>query len=119
MAITIAHALYTLIPAAEWSLRDQKDYSTIEWLSPNIPQPTAEEIQAEIARLEVQVPLDACKNQAKRLLEATDWTVLADAAPTLTNQAEFIAYRAAVRALAINPVAVPSFPTVPTAQWSS
>ena len=119
MAITIAHALYTLIPAAEWSLRDQKDYSTIEWLSPNIPQPTAEEIQAEIARLEVQVPLDKCKQQAKKLLTDTDWALISDVASALTNQADFIAYRSAVRALVINPVASPSFPIVPTAQWSS
>jgi hypothetical protein len=118
MAITIAHALYTLVPAAQWSLGDKENYNTIQWFSDNITQPTAEEIQAEIARLEVQVPLDKCKQQAKKLLADTDWALVADAAASLTNQADFIAYRAAVRALAVNPVANPSFPTVPTAQWS-
>ena len=118
MAITIAHALYTLVPAAQWSLGDKENYNTIQWFSDNIPQPTAEEIQAEIARLEVQVPLDKCKQQAKKLLVDTDWVVLADVAASLANQADFIAYRAAIRALIINPVANPSFPAVPTAQWS-
>jgi hypothetical protein len=119
MAITIAHALYTLVPAAQWTLSDKENYDTIQWFSDNIPQPTAEEIQAEIVRLEAQAPLDKCKQQAKKLLTETDWAVLVDAAAFLTNQADFIAYRAAIRALAINPVANPSFPTVPTAQWSS
>jgi hypothetical protein len=119
MAITIAHALYTLVPAAQWSLKNQKDYSTIEWFSDNIPQPTAEEIQAEIVRLEVQVPLDKCKQQAKKLLADTDWALISDVSQTLANQADFIAYRAAIRGFVINPVSSPCFPTVPTAQWSS
>lgn len=118
MTKKLSEALYKLVPQAEWYI-DGDNYDTIQWFSPNLVQPTLEELQAQIDRLNEQAPLDACKNQAKRLLEATDWTVLADAAPTLKNQADFIAYRAAVRALAINPVAVPSFPTVPTAQWSS
>ena len=119
MAITIAHALYTLVPTAEWSLVDKENYNTIQWFSENIPQPTAEEIQAEITRLEVQVPLDTCKRRAKKLLVDTDWAVLSDAAASLANQADFIAYRVAVRELLINPVANPSFPAVPTAQWSN
>jgi hypothetical protein len=119
MAITIAHALYTLVPAAEWTLADKENYSTIEWLTPDIPQPTTEEIQAEIARLEAQIPLDLCKKQAKKLLAATDWSLISDVTQTLVNQAEFIAYRAAIRGFVINPVASPCFPTVPTAQWSS
>jgi hypothetical protein len=35
------------------------------------------------------------------------------------NQAAFLAYRSTVRNLAVNPVANPVFPTMPTAQWSS
>jgi hypothetical protein len=118
MAITISQALYTLVPKAEWSITGD-DYSTIQWFSDNIAQPTKEAVEAEVARLEAQAPLDVCKKQAKKLLADTDWSVLADAAASLVNQADFITYRAAVRALVINPVANPSFPTVPTAQWSS
>ena len=119
MAITIAHALYTLVPAAQWSLADKENYNSIQWFSDNIPQPTAEEIQAEISRLEVQIPLDKCKQQAKKLLADTDWALISDVAQTLANQADFIAYRAAVRGFVINPVSSTCFPTVPTAQWSS
>jgi hypothetical protein len=67
----------------------------------------------------------ACKNQAKQLLSATDWTSIADVAnpavsnPYLTNQTEFLAYRSTVRGYAVNPVANPTWPTQPTEQWSS
>lgn len=122
MAITISQALYTLVPGAEWSLKDSKDYSTIEWFSPNIPQPTADQVQAEIARLEAEAPLDACKKEAKRLLADTDWSEIPSVAnpantPHLVNQADFIAYRIALRLLAVNPVVSPFFPPVPVAKW--
>jgi hypothetical protein len=118
MTKSIFSALATLTPSAEWNIEGEA-YETIKWFSPDIPQPTLEEIQTEIARLEVQVPLDKCKRQVKKLLSDTDWAVLPDAAASLANQADFIAYRAVIRALAINPVANPSFPPVPTAKWSS
>jgi hypothetical protein len=118
MTKTIYKVLAVLAPNAEWNMEND-DYSTVKWLTPDIPQPTLEEVQAEIVRLETQAPLDACKKQAKKLLADTDWVLVADAAASLANQADFIAYRAVIRALAINPVANPSFPAVPTAQWSS
>jgi len=121
--ISISKALNKLAPGAEW-LIDGDDYNTIQWFSPSIPQPTTEEIAAEIARIEAQAPIDVCKNQAKNLLIATDWTEMpsvtdATFTPHLLNVAEFAAYRAAIRGFVINPVANPCFPTVPTAQWSS
>ena len=65
-----------------------------------------------------------CKNKASELLYATDWTTIPDVTnpannPYLLNQADFIAYRNTVRALAVNPVTNPTFPTKPTEQWSS
>ena len=64
------------------------------------------------------------KTKAVSLLQATDWTTIPDVAsptnnPYLMNQAEFIAYRNEIRKLAVNPVANPVFPPVPTAQWST
>lgn len=67
----------------------------------------------------------ACSDQAKAILTATDWTSIPDVGnpdasnPYLVNQAAFIAYRSQIRALAINPVANPVWPTQPTEQWSS
>lgn len=65
-----------------------------------------------------------CKNQAQALLSSTDWTEIPSVTNTsnpqyLLNSDAFIAYRVQIRALAINPVANPTFPTLPTEQWSS
>lgn len=66
------------------------------------------------------------KSQATMLLQQTDWTTIPDVAnselsnPYLMNQAEFIAWRSQVRAIAVNPPTTPAdFPTQPTAQWSN
>ena len=63
---------------------------------------------------------------AQTLLSATDWTAIASVAdpavstPHLTNQADFLSYRSAVRAIGVNPPTTPAtFPTVPTATWSN
>lgn len=75
-------------------------------------------VQAEADKLD-------CKAQATTILQATDWTSIADvgdptkANPYLVNQAAFISYRSTVRNLAVNPVVDPVFPTAPTEQWSS
>jgi hypothetical protein len=50
--ITKANAILSLRPGAEWVLRGDK----IQWLDQNQTEPTAEEIVAEIARLEDDYP---------------------------------------------------------------
>ena len=66
------------------------------------------------------------KVKAVQLLQATDWTTIADVAdpalsnPYLTNQAAFFAYRSALRAIAVNPTTGDlTWPTKPQEQWSS
>ena len=67
---------------------------------------------------------DENKTIATQLLQATDWTTIADVGnpamsnPYLSNQAEFITYRNAVRQYAIYPVAGDiTWPTVPVENW--
>jgi len=65
-----------------------------------------------------------CKAQATSILQATDWTSIADVGspennPYLTNQADFLFYRNVIRGYAVNPVENPVWPTQPTEQWSS
>ena len=125
MSATVINALNALTPGAQWSITDPYNYNTLEWLSTDIVQPTEQEVNDEIVRLDIQAPLDACKQQASLLLSQTDWTTIADVAdpaksnPYLLNQAEFAAYRSAVRMLAVYPVASPVWPTKPQEQWSS
>lgn len=64
------------------------------------------------------------KITATNLLQATDWTTIADVGnpqmsnPYLANQAEFIAYRNAIRNIAVYPTAGDLvWATVPTEDW--
>jgi hypothetical protein len=112
---SIPDALQSLRPGAQWVLRGD-EYAGLEWLDEVQAQPSEAEIQAEIVRLNAQYPLDECKAEAKKRIAATDWAVLSDVG--LQNQAEFVAYRAALRALIVTPVAEPSFPTEPQPVWA-
>lgn len=65
------------------------------------------------------------KQQGKTILSNTDWTAIPSVAdplqsnPHLTNQAEFLSYRSAVRDIVLNPTWDAVFPTEPTEQWSN
>jgi hypothetical protein len=65
------------------------------------------------------VVLAGVRAEAKSRLEATDWSQVADVAAILANKADFDAYRAAVRAVYLDPVADPVWPERPVAVWSS
>jgi hypothetical protein len=98
----------------------QSDTAGLGWtyvdgvfIAPPVPAPTPEQLIAQ------------CKATATGILQATDWTSIADVGdptksnPYLVNQAAFISYRSTVRNLAVNPVVDPVFPTAPTEEWSS
>ena len=83
------------------------------------------EVNYDIVLVDEQAAKNTCKQQATGILQATDWTSIADVGdptksnPYLVNQAAFISYRSTVRNLAVNPVVDPVFPTAPTEEWSS
>jgi len=87
-------ALEALSPGAKWNLWDQ-DYNTLEWLSPDIPQPTILEVEAKIAELRAAEPMRRLRIERDRLIAETDWWVLPDRTPT---QAQ-LDYRQALRDL--------------------
>ncbi len=82
---------------------------------PPPPPPTPEEIKEQN------------KGIATDLLKKTDWTATVDIAdpqysnPYLVNQDAFLAYRSAVRQIAVNPPTTPvdPWPTLPVEEWSS
>jgi hypothetical protein len=125
LPIGYPQAINALAPGAQYSMTDMYDYSTLQWYSVNIAQPSKEACDAEIPVLEAQQPLVDCTQQASRLLYETDWTTIADVAdptksnPYLANSQDYIAYRNALRQLAVYPVANPVWPTKPTSVWSS
>ena len=101
----------------DWVNAWDKDNNPIDYDS-TLVEPKANELLLEYQ-------LAACKQEAQRLLQATDWTATVDISnpqysnPYLMNQDAFLAYRSAVRAIAVNPVADPVWPTLPTEQWSA
>ena len=102
----------TVLP--QWALNAEAAWDAAA-NPPPPPAPTPEEIQAQN------------KAEASQLLAATDWTATVDISnpqysnPYLMNQDDFLAYRSAVRAIAVNPPTTPVtvWPTLPTEQWSS
>jgi len=102
-------ALVSLVPQAQWVLRGD----VVEWLSPDITQPTEAEIQAEILRLEADQPWKELRKQRNLLIAETDYLALSDA--TLTD--EMSTYRQALRDLPANTTdpANPVWPTKPGA----
>jgi len=69
----------------------------IEWNEPELLQPSEEEIQAKIAELEAAEPMRLLRIKRNQLLQETDWTQNRDV--TLANDAEWAAYRQALRDL--------------------
>jgi len=87
-----AQAIKNLAPEAEWVMRD----GVIEWLSADIPQPTDEEIEAEVERLIAEQPAKEARAQRNRLLVESDWTQVLDAP---VNHETWAEYRQALRDL--------------------
>ena len=90
----ISKALQELAPGVEWSFSDN-DYDTLKWLSPDIPKPTREQVEAKIAELKAAEPMRLLRVERDRLIAETDWWVLPDRTPT----SEQLAYRQALRDL--------------------
>jgi hypothetical protein len=63
------------------------------------------------------VLMSRCKDQADRLLAATDWTMMPDV--DLSNKSEFSKFRSAVRELRINPTVDPTWPKIPKPIWNT
>jgi hypothetical protein len=115
LPISYPSALMVLTPNAQWSIQDENDYSSLVWLSTDVEKPTQAALDAEVTRQVAAVPYDLCKEQAKKLIAASDWAMLSDVG--ISNVSEFEAYRAQLRALIKTPVVSPTFPTEPQPVW--
>jgi hypothetical protein len=114
--VTTADAIVFLAPNAEFTIND----GVIDWINPSVPPITQAKINEAKETLSAKSVFDICKEQAINLLKLTDWATLSDltnASPKLLNQDEFLSYRQTVRLFVVNPVAEPSWPTIPKAQW--
>jgi hypothetical protein len=108
-------------PNTLWSLNGDS-YEGLNWLD-STPKPTQAELDALWIPTQEADSKAANKATASSLLAGTDWTTIADVAsptnnPYLGNQADFIAYRNVIRAIAVYPPAGEVvWPTPPTEVW--
>lgn len=62
--VDLASALHSLAPGSSWIYEDD-DYSTIQWLSEDIDQPSEESVIAEITRLQKELDEEIAKEEAR------------------------------------------------------
>ena len=104
MTFQLSDALISLRPGAEFVIRGD----TIELYQHSDPQPTADELQAEIDRLEAAQPLVELRKKRNELLAETDYLALSD----VTLSEDMRAYRQNLRDLPAN-TSDPANPTWP------
>jgi len=92
--ITVFDALQKMHPNCAFKV---DKYDNITWIDEIPNKPSQEQIQAKIAELEAAEPLRLLRIQRNQLLQETDWTQNRDV--TLANDAEWAAYRQALRDL--------------------
>ena len=79
MSYNISDVLPLLVPDAKWVVHDT---TIVEWNSPDILQPTEEEINSKIAELEAAEPMRRLRIERDRLIALTDWRFRSDLSPS-------------------------------------
>lgn len=87
-----------------------------EFSTEEVPQSIVSAAYVKLEEEKINYGLYLCKDEAKKRIAATDWSVLPDVG--LANVAAFETYRATLRELIKNPVAEPTWPTEPEPIWS-
>jgi len=75
MKISIGKAIKAISPNSQWMIENE-NINNIIWLSSDIPQPSAEDIQAKIQELEAAEPMRLLRIERNRRLAETDWITL-------------------------------------------
>ena len=94
MKYDITHALQSLKPGAQWTLRGT-DYSGLEWLDSSQTKPTETEINSKIAALDSAEAMKLLRQQRDQRIAKTDWRASSD----LTLSDAWKTYRQALRDL--------------------
>jgi hypothetical protein len=75
MKYDITHALSKYYPDAQWSLTNN-DYSTLQWMSPEISIPSEQELMDKILEMDSQEPLRLLRIERNKLLQEVDWVII-------------------------------------------
>ena len=94
--ILIDDAIRAIHPDAQFTTVD--DVIT-EWNSPDITQPTQEELDAKLIELKANEPFKLLREERNRRLAETDWTQLKDVDSDIIRERNWKNYRQALRDL--------------------
>ena len=94
MKYTIADALLSLKPGAQWVLRGE-EYSGLEWLDSSQTKPTEDQVTAKIAALDALEPMRLLRIERDARISKTDWRASSD----LTITDAWKTYRQSLRDL--------------------
>ena len=94
MKYDIVHALQSLKPGAQWTLRGS-DYSGLEWLDSGQTKPTETEVNSKISELDNAEPMRLLRIERDTRIAKTDWRASSD----LTLASAWSTYRQALRDL--------------------
>ena len=92
MTIDKTNAILSLKPGASFSVYEK---DRIEWNSSDITQPTDDEINAEVTRLQGLEPARLVREKRDKLLAESDWTQTRD--NVRLNDSAWITYRQELR----------------------
>ena len=91
MKYDITHALHSLKPGTQWTLRGD-DYTGLEWLDSG-QQPTETEVNSKISELDNAEPMRLLRIERDTRIAKTDWRASSD----LTLADAWKTYRQALR----------------------
>ena len=94
--ILIDDAIRAIYPDAQFTTVDEV---ITEWNSPDITQPTQEELDAKLIELKENQPYKLLREERNRRLAETDWTQLKDVDSDIIRERNWKNYRQALRDL--------------------
>ena len=94
--ILIDDAIRAIHPDAQFTTVDEV---ITEWNSPDITQPTQEELDAKLKELKENKPYKLLREERNRLIAETDWTQLKDITLDSIREKNWKEYRQALRDL--------------------
>ena len=94
--VLIDDAIRAIHPDAQFTTVDEV---ITEWNSPDITQPTQEELDAKLIELKANEPFKLLREERNRRLAETDWTQLKDVDSDIIRERNWKNYRQALRDL--------------------
>lgn len=114
----IALIIDYLVPEAKYfgafTYNTEQEYNNLNWLDDRT-KPAWSLIVSNNSIVETKYKKNNCKDEAKKRIADSDWSVLPDV--KISNKLDFENYRTILRNYILNPVENPIFPEEPNPIW--